>query len=306
MKTITTGDMKGYRVIDEKVSGDAFPIKESVLVTNKKAGAQKYHMSLLENLATSTVNSNSMSVHNLMIDPRALEEKEEALISIGESFQAQETTSIAFIGNSSHKGDNAYGKLFTTVVMIGNFIDIEMDQICGRLGRMGTTLTDGDIVPAEYKAVNFRSDWIARVAQLDQEMSGLRGVKLSPAIETKMKTLEKQLKLTNETFAWHETNIKKLVKADKFLKTNGALAGKYMDEMRKYYLSPDTSNDDDLSDEAEVNRGVQVAELEGDDDNEQGEEDDDEENEDGTDDSEEDKEDREDDDEEESDAEGSD
>ena len=86
----------------------------------------------------------------------------------------------------------------------------------------------------------------------------MRGVVIPEMVAAKFKDLKRALIKARKGSANDEieVHLKKLIKADEYLETNGTLAIKYLDTLDKTYLGSD-----DAADETDGDGGAQVQEL---------------------------------------------
>tara|TARA_B110000027_G_scaffold129831_1_gene151837 strand:+ start:201 stop:2042 length:1842 start_codon:yes stop_codon:yes gene_type:complete len=247
---VTRGDMM-VRVADggtaeagARPAGDPMSAKESVMIALATSQAENTACDMLENIASSGVNSNPLSVHDLLIDPRKGNEIRRVLTAINASFMDNTKTTVTVIGQSMHEGTNIFSKEFTTGIIIGNMDTDPMLQIFARMGRSGTMLGNGMLVPVEFKAVNIRSTFADQVARIDDK-TGSRGVAIPADINDKYADLCNALTDANMNSANSDIriNVQKLLKADSYLQTNGDLAKQYINALWDMYLSGEQQSD---------------------------------------------------------------
>ena len=126
---------------------------------------------------------------------------------------------------SQHSGHDKFAKLATTIVAIGSkFTDAQLVQLFGRVGRIGTTIDSTDLVPEEYKAFHYKSEWVEDFSGFDDK-TGMRTMKLSAQVTDAFNSLPNASALI-------EINCKKLVRAGEKLRVGDALALKYIEAER--------------------------------------------------------------------------
>lgn len=277
---VTRGDVQlmtatgGNAESGAKPAGKPFVGKESVLIALQTCGAENEMAKLLNKIATSGVNSNPLSVHDLTIDARKHNERRAAVEAVCDSFKAQTATTLAIIGQSDQEGKNDFAKAFSTVITVGQFAKDKIIQVCGRVGRMGKQLGNGDPVPVAYKAAHLFSSFAQSLSGIDKS-TGLRDVEIPEDIANKVSDVQTALEANcmgnaNDLI---EINVQKLIKADEYLQSGGAVANKYLDALWDFYLPDEQPSNDDAS-----NGGVtelsdeQDSEEEGEEDGEEEEE----------------------------------
>ena len=242
---VTRGDVQlmtatgGNAESGAKPAGEPFVGKESVLIALQTRGAEKEMANLLNKIATSGVNSNPLSVHDLTIDARKLNERRAAVEAVYASFKAQTSTTLAIIGQSDQEGKNDFAKAFSTVITVGQFAKDKIIQVCGRVGRMGKQLGNGDPVPVAYKAAHLFSSFAQSLSGIDNS-AGLRDVNICIPEDIANKVGDVQAALEANRMGnandLIEINVKKLIKADEYLQSDGAVANKYIDALWDTYL----------------------------------------------------------------------
>ena len=190
-------------------------------------------------------------MHDLIIDARKQNEQRRTIAAVHDSFNTQTNTTLSVIGQSAHEGHNAYAKIATTVIAIGTFAKDKITQIIGRVGRMGAQLGNGEHVPTNYKAVYFHSSFAESLSNIGQR-GRAHGVVIPEDILGKVKDLQEALSAERKGNGNDEIeiNVQKLIKADEYLQSNGAVAEKYIEALWDFYLAEEdaASNDDAASD----------------------------------------------------------
>ena len=113
---------------------------------------------------------------------------------------------------------------------------------------MGVELGNGECVPVKYKAAHLYSSFAKSIATIDKN-TGLRGVEIPENITGLLEDLQKAL-VANRMGNGNEEikiNVQKLIKADEYLQSNGAVAAQYMQALWEFHLNDAVPNDDAAS-----------------------------------------------------------
>ena len=198
--------------------GECVDAKQSVLIGYLSPKAAAQHMQALE-----TDNAEECNLFEL--GAGGYGQKKEAMEGMLASFRASEKNTIGMTAKSQHSGHDKFAKLATTIVAIGSkFTDAQLIQLFGRVGRIGTTIDSTDLVPEEYKAFHFKSEWVEDFSGFDDK-TGIRGIKLSAQVTDALDSLPNASDLI-------EINCKKLVRAGEKLGVGDVLALKYIEAER--------------------------------------------------------------------------
>ena len=224
---ITAGEVKV-----RKASGGApFVAKESVLVAHKSRAAEVLHLAKLREVIAAKRNSHPLTVVDLGVElnPRQTNKLGEAQRAMLASFKAQVSTTVGFLTKRQHAGNNDFAKVATTVCAIGFGNDDDgLRQVFGRVGRMGVTPEDDELVPVAYRALHLTCACADKVANMEAAPAAA-SVKLPSDVA---KLLKDHKELFGYEYEEIYANAQKLVLADEYLKTKGALARDYLDKER--------------------------------------------------------------------------
>jgi hypothetical protein len=218
------------------VLGGAHPGVQAVLVAHKAASATQLHFEALRAAATEGTTKLKNKLAVLDLGAGVLAERDEAVNTMLNDFHAQQATTVGFVSTSQHSGHNDFSKLASTVVAVGaTWTEAELRQFFARVGRMGTPLDEKDVVPVAFTALHLDCAWARQVAKIDEKRD-LRGVTLPEEAARALEAMKAEFtSLEDYELEEIELNTKKLVAADAFMKTKGALALKYLEAEAAYH-----------------------------------------------------------------------
>ena len=243
---VTEGEVK------VRVAGGGAPLKarESVLVAHTTHAAERLHLNGLRDVQAKKINSNALHVVDLGVElnPRHANKLREAKEDMFASFQAQKATTVGFLAKRQHAGNNDFANVATTVVAIGfDWGEDELRQLFARVGRMGGTLEDEELVAVAFRALYFKCDWASKVGNMEAAP-----VATTVAVPAELGKMLKDIQSACG-FDYEEihANVQKLLLADSYLKTKGALARKYLDAERAEYDSRETGEGEEGEEEGD-------------------------------------------------------